>query len=449
MLEKVRKTINKYSLLQKGDRVLVAVSGGPDSVALLLALLKIKKEYSLTLGVAHVNYHLRKNESNKDRDFVKKLAEKYGLPFFAAEINGKKEFKGGDLQEKAREFRYAFFSEAVRELKAGKLAIGHNRDDQVETVLMRFLRGAGAGGLTGIPVKRGFAPGVTLIRPLFETKREAIELFLKKNKIRARRDKSNYKDVYLRNKLRLRLLPLLKKEYNNRIEENIFRMAEILAPEDDFLRKEALKTIKNAGGEYFIPEKALNALPAGLKQRALRELIRLEKGDLKGLESKHLTGVAEQKKSRSLPGGRSLLCTGGKIIVVKNKETTGPESKRLKVPGITVFGNKKVAVTIKDMVKYFGGKNEAFLDAKKVSPPLFLRSRRAGDRFMPFGMTKYKKVQDFMVDEKIPAYKRAQVPVLTDDRGEILWLAGYRPDERFRVTKKTKKIICLKLLEVK
>lgn len=447
MIEKVRKSIEKYELLKRGDTVLVAVSGGPDSTALLLSLLKLKKEFSLSLAVVHVNYHLRGTDSNRDQLFVETLAKKYELPFYVKDIDGKKEFKNGDLQEKARELRYSFFLKTAKEIKANKLALGHNKDDQVETVLMRFLRGSGTGGLSGIPVKRELAPGFTLVRPLLETKRKEIALFLKRNKIKARTDKSNLKDVYLRNKLRHKLLPLLKKEYNSKIEDSLFRMAGIFSLEDDFLNKDVLKHIKNDKDGSFISKKEFDGLPGALKQRALRELVRLAKGDLKGLESKHLFGFTGNKKSADLPGGLSLVDNYGRITAVKRKGKVKQGKVRLKIPGITGFGNKKVAVSIKDVVKYFGGKNEAFLDADKVRLPLFLRGRQDGDRFMPFGMTKYKKIQDFMVDEKIPSYKRDGVPLLLDSKGNILWVAGYRPDERYRVTKKTKRIICLKLQE--
>ncbi len=445
MLEKVRKTIEKYGLLNKGDTVLAAVSGGPDSTALLLSLLKLKKEYGLKLAVAHINYHLRKADSDRDQSFVEALAKKYGLPFYLKNIDGKKEFKTGSLQEKARELRYAFFLKLAGEIKANKLGVGHNKDDQVETVLMRFLRGSGAGGLSGMPVKRGLAEGCTLIRPLLEIKRKEIEGFLKKNKLKARKDKSNNEPVYLRNKLRLKLLPLLKKEYNSNIEDSLFRMSGIFSSENDFLNKEAVKHLKNSRGEYFVSKKEFDGLPAGLKLRVLRELIRKIKGDLTGVDSGHLAEALSHKKNISLPGGLSLLNVSGRLLAVK--KTGNPKQIRLKVPGVTCFGNKKVAVTIKDVVKYFGRKNEAFLDAKKVELPLFIRTRRDGDRFMPFGMKKFKKLQDFMVDEKIPSYKRDLVPLLIDSRGDILWLAGCRADERYRVTQKTKKIICLSLQE--
>ena len=445
MLAKVNKT-----LLEKGDNILVALSGGPDSTALLLLLLKMRRELSLILSVAHVNYNLRGTDSKKDADFVRQLANKYKLPFYSLEVDGKKELKrkGVSLQNKARKIRYEFFISAAKEAGAGKVAVAHNQNDQAETVLMRLFRGSGSAGLSGIPAKRELGEGLILIRPLLTVSREEINAFLLKEGIKARIDRSNSEPIYLRNKIRLKLIPALRKEFNPAVEKNIAETAKQLSLEDEYLSSRALEYIKSAGRGFFIRENAFRKLHAALKPRVLRELIRRSFLDLKGIESKHLNAMLSGKKRISLPGNAVFLRNGGKILVKKSFVSKKNKAVKLSVPGVNAFGVYKVAASFKDMVKYYGGKNEAFLDTFLVKFPVFLRSRKDGDRFMPFGMKTFKKLQDFMTDEKIPVHKRDSLPLVVDNAGNILWVAGYRPDERFRVTKKTQKILYLKVRQL-
>ncbi|OGF50201.1 MAG: tRNA lysidine(34) synthetase TilS [Candidatus Firestonebacteria bacterium RIFOXYA2_FULL_40_8] len=445
MIETVRNTIEKYHLLKKGETVLVALSGGPDSTALLLALFEIKAKYTLKLYAVHINYHLRGTESVKDEKFAKKICAKLNIPFAVHSFDTKKIIGKRSLQDFARELRYGAFLAEAGKAGASKIAVAHNKNDRVETILMRFLRGSHTAGLSGMPVKRKLAEKLELIRPLFDIERKEIDVYLKNKKIKARVDKSNLKTDYLRNKVRIKLLPFLKKEYNPKIEDNLLRLAVMSSFDEEYLSGKAKKYIKGNNREYFVLAGAFEKAPLALRYRILRELIRSARGNLKGVENKHLADVIAGKKSVSFPGGLLLVRSGGKLVAVNKKNGKKTVTKGLTVPGSAYFGNYKVAAAVIGMVKYFGGKNEAYFDAGEVSFPLNIRERKAGDRFIPFGMKSFMKLQDYMVNEKIPKYKRETIPLVTDAKGNILWVAGYRADDRFKVRPETKSVLHLKI----
>ena len=223
ILEQIKKAIRRHNLIAEGDKVLIGVSGGPDSVALLYLLNKLKKEFKLTLHIAHLDHMLRK-DSYRDAEFVKRLAERLKLPSTITQVNVKELAKKGSLEEIARNARLAFLFKIAKDVNADKIALGHNSDDQAETVLMRIIRGTGLYGLSGILPKRNIA-GYEIIRPLLEVKRKDIEAFLKRKGIKPCIDMSNLEDIYFRNRIRNKLLPLLEKEYNKNIKEVLANMA--------------------------------------------------------------------------------------------------------------------------------------------------------------------------------------------------------------------------------
>ena len=235
MLDKVKNTIKRHNLIEKGEKVIVGVSGGPDSVALLYLLNSLKKQLRFSLHIAHLDHMLRK-DSYKDREFVEGLAEKLRLPITTAQINVKELIKKGSLEEVARKARLGFLFRAAKELDADKIALGHTQDDQAETVLMRILRGTGLYGLAGILPKRNIE-GTTIIRPLIEVSREEIERYLRRRKIKSRLDASNLEDIYLRNRIRNKLLPLLEREYNSNIKKVLANMAENIGTDYEYLRR--------------------------------------------------------------------------------------------------------------------------------------------------------------------------------------------------------------------
>lgn len=274
MLKKFKNTIEKYNLLQKGDRVVVALSGGPDSTALMIVLAALSGEMDLKLIVAHFNHGLRGRQSDTDEKFSRNLAQKLGLPFCSEKMDKKSSQKGISPEDFYRRQRYNFLEQTAANNKAKKIALGHNLQDQAETVLLNFLRGSGLDGLKGIlPMRDG-----KIIRPLIETPREEIISFLDKSGISYRHDRSNESMIYLRNQIRRKLIPHIKEKYNPKIEENLARMAEILRVEDDFIQKQVKKALRSHSvqrnqNRISIKTGFLKKLPTAIRWRLFKTIL--------------------------------------------------------------------------------------------------------------------------------------------------------------------------------
>jgi tRNA(Ile)-lysidine synthase len=293
---KVLDTIKEYRLLYKNERVLVGVSGGPDSVALLYLLNGLKLDFKLKLHVAHFDHMLRK-DSAKDAFFVKKLSEKLQIPFTSAKVRVKKLAQKGSLEEIARGARLAFLFQTAKKIKADKIALGHNIDDQAETVLMRILRGTGLYGLAGIsPIRK--ISGFTVIRPLIAVSRKEIEAFLRKNKIKTRLDSTNLKNLYLRNRIRNRLLPLLEKEYNRNIKAVLANMGEIAAVDYDYLAYQAARASQNLGKGLNL-KRFLRLHPA-IQRLILRLNIAKLSGSTRRIGFQHIKEIEDMISHRPL-----------------------------------------------------------------------------------------------------------------------------------------------------
>ncbi len=288
-LLKARHTIKRYKLLKEQDRILVGVSGGPDSVALLYLLNSISKEFKLKLSVAHLDHMLRP-DSGKDRKFVEALASRLKLPVIVKQIDVKKISAAGSLEESARNARFRFLFQAAKNIKADKIALGHNLDDQAETVLMRLLRGTGLYGLAGILPKRNIN-GFIVIRPLIETKRKDIEYFLRRRKIKFMIDKTNLQNLYFRNKIRHDLLPLLEKKYNKNIKEILSNMAEHVGFDYEYLNRQAQKLLRKLGRRINI-DKFVRLHPS-MQRLVLRLYIARLQGDMRRITFKHIQEIED------------------------------------------------------------------------------------------------------------------------------------------------------------
>lgn len=308
-------------MLQKNDTVLVGLSGGPDSVTLLHVLNSLKKEYPLRVLIAHLDHKFRGEESKADRVFCESLAKKYGLEIIWEEIDVPKiaKEKGISPEEAARFERYDFFKRIAKEKGADKIAVGHTRDDQAETVLMRIIRGAGMKGLGGIsPVKD--IHGSIIIRPLIEVSRKEVEDFIKEERLESRKDSSNEKTVFTRNKIRLELIPLLEKDFNPNIKEVLANMAENLQIEDEFLSKYAKRKFKSVSkikrAEILIDIKRFKKHPEAIRKRILRAAMEELKGDLRRLTYQHWKEMEELIYERPV---NSIVDLPAGISVAKDK----------------------------------------------------------------------------------------------------------------------------------
>lgn len=322
LIDKVRFTIKKYHMLQKRDRILAGLSGGPDSVVLLEVLLALKKEYSLDIYIAHMDHKFRGEESLSDRKFCEDIAKGLKLDIICEErdVPGIAKEKGISLEEAARFERYDFFKNAARVKKIQKIAVGHTKDDQAETVLMRAIRGSGIRGLGGMSPAKDMQ-GIIIIRPLIEILRREIDSFIKEFDLKARHDSTNDKVLFTRNRIRHELIPYLENKFNPRLKEVLANMADNLRMENEFLEKFTKRKFKSVSkksktNEITIDIKKLRKQPEAIRKRILRSALEEVKGDLRRFTYQHWKEMDELISKRP---GNSIVDLPGGIDIMKNK----------------------------------------------------------------------------------------------------------------------------------
>ncbi|MCD6506246.1 tRNA lysidine(34) synthetase TilS [Candidatus Poribacteria bacterium] len=454
-IRKVRETIREYGMIHGGDKVLIAVSGGPDSMALLRSLDLLKGELNITLHIAHLDHRFRGEESAEDARFVAETARKLGIPITIERIDVPKfiEETGLSEEEGARKVRYEFLKRTADAIGASKIALGHTADDQAETVLMRLIRGSGMRGLSGIPPVRASR----FIRPLIRISRRQIDEFLAEIGQSYRIDSSNLEPIYARNRIRLELIPILAR-YNPNISSVLARTGEVLATEDDLLSQIAddelnQRLIERTKTYVRLSIRGFNELHIAIKRRIIRRTIEMTKGDLLNIDLTHINSVlhiisGEKPNSEvDLPGVKVKRRYSELIATVCPQKSTPPYRYTLDLPGeveIPEAGLRITTEVVDVKPEFVGGEDTAVLDLDKLSPPLIVRNRRPGDRFIPLGMKGNKKVKDLFIDEKVPPELRDKVPILLSE-GEIVWVAGYRIDERFKTGDETKRFAVIRV----
>jgi len=446
-------------MLRSGDRVVVGVSGGPDSMALLYVLNQIKKKYSLVLKIAHLNHGFRGKEAQKEAQFVEDIAQKLEIPceVEAFDVPAYKKKSSLSSQEAARVIRYQFLEEASKQFNASKIALGHNADDQAETLMMWLIRGTGLKGLSGIPPVR---EGV-IIRPLIETTRDEVEAYLKGRDIPFVIDSSNQKTDYLRNRLRHEIFPLLKKYYNPQLVKSLVHTASIISRENEYLEgisKGILEDIivSKDSDSVVIDGMGLLALPLAIQLRCLRGALGQVKGDLRRIGFAHLYDILkivssnEPNKVLKLPDGIRVEKSYHHLIVTHHQNVPLPFHYQFKsIPdqvNIKEIGKEIQFETLKgnDYPIHKESAHIAYLDGGKVSMPLTIRNAKPGDRFQPLGMKGEKKIKDFFIDEKVPIRERKRIPMLFF--GDMLgWVVGMRINHRLRINKETRKVLRIEI----
>ncbi|GAB4411828.1 MAG: tRNA lysidine(34) synthetase TilS [Thermodesulfovibrionales bacterium] len=452
LIEKIKTTIAKHSMLTGGEIVLIGLSGGPDSVCLLTALNMLKAELSLELHAIYIDHGLRPSETTSEIEFCRKLCKGLAVPFVTKSINVKTYAKehGLNKQEAARELRYRVFGEIASEIGASKIALGHNADDQLETFFMRVLRGSGPKGLSGIPPVRG-----RIIRPLIEIEREDIEEYLDEERVSYIVDSSNLKEDYLRNRIRFSLIPEIKR-INPDITETMTRTMEIFREEDRYFAAIVAKTLMKLISrktdlriELFLAP--MEAMDRVILRRVLRKAIDETHG-LRGINFVHIEDIIDLIR-KGKHGARLYLPKGIRVIkdystlVVTSEPPMRIETLVLNVPGEIVLKEARIVIkaSLQDRADDLGdGRRLAVFDADKTGVVLTVRSREKGDFFYPMGFGKRKKLQDFFVDEKVPRDERDSVPIILSGN-DIVWVTGYRGDERFKVTEETKRFLRMEI----
>ncbi len=463
LLEKVKRTIDRYHLLETGDRLIVGVSAGVDSMVLLHLLNACCQAYGLTLIVAHINHGLRPEESEKEAELVKKESERLNLTFEYGRFQAKEfqKARGLSLQDAARKIRFHFFRDLLQKHQAHKIALGHNADDQVETVFLRLIRGAGLKGLKGmLPIREG---GV--IRPLLETWRREIELFAEERKIPYLLDSSNLKENYLRNRLRLSLIPLVEKEYQPNFRKIVLKTSANLREENDYLERGAEEAYQKMvcegkdGLSFKFSE--YRSLHPAIQWRIIQNMIERFYDRETAEEERGGAEVAQVYKSLhqllpsffvEMPHGIILEKRYDSVLMRRGgARAVHPFEVELVSPGRNYIGEIEKEVMIEEtdrndqLEDFYGLPNIAFLDYQSLKFPLKMRNFRPGDRFMPLGVKGTQKLKEFFIDHKIPKFERPGIPLLAS--GEMIaWIVGYRIDERVKVTGKTQKVLKIRVL---
>ena len=462
--QRVTGYIKKHHLVSPGETLLVAVSGGADSVCLLHLLAQQQAALGIKLNIAHLNHKLRGAESDEDAWYVVDLGHKLGIPVImdTRDVTAYRDRRHCSVEEAAREVRYGFLAEAASRVGANCVAVGHTRDDQVETVLMHLLRGTGIAGLRGLQPKSVLLAGLdksplTVVRPLIEVFRYETVDYCRRHNLEPRSDSSNASIAFLRNRVRLELLPTLR-EYNPKFDAALLRLSEIAAVELAYLDGQAArlwpKVARVETGAVYLDKARMLRLSPVLQRHLLRWAAEQLLGNLRDIEADHIETMMNflsmpAGKSLHLPHGLRLSLEYGRLVLALAETTSCPfppleKEVPLNVPGETALPGWKVMT---EMVTgtAVAGSNEGnrfvtCFDLKKAGIKLLLRVRKRGDRFQPLGMKQSKKLQDFMVDARIPRFWRSRVPLLCSPH-QILWVVGWRIDDRVKVTPATKKVL--------
>ncbi len=451
MLIRVKQTIEQHQMLNPGDKVVLGVSGGADSIGLLHILLELT-EYNLHPIVAHLNHGIRGEEAQRDAAFVEGVCKTLCLPFELKTVDTLS-FKEGyklSLEEAARVLRYNFFYELMDKHKAQKIATAHTLDDQAETVLIRLLRGSGPRGLSAInPVVNK-----TIIRPLIDTRRSEITDYLSTRDIQWVEDSTNEDTSILRNRIRKELVPVLE-SYNPRIKEGLCRLALLSGYDYDYLESEATKlfpsvwTVRESGLEGEL--RRYSELPPALRLALLRKGMENYKGDLRNISASQILSADELLLSDT-PSGTSEFAEGITIekgydrFLLSSKNALGGEFTHI-IDGVGHWEFPNLSVEIikhSDPSVISEDLYTADFDSALVNFPLTVRNLREGDRFVPLGMSGTKKLQDYFVDSKIPRYKRARIPIFQSG-GDIIWIGGHRMDDRYKVSPDTKEVLRIQI----
>lgn len=444
LLEKVRRTIEKYNLLENGDTVICAVSGGADSVCLLHLMQTLKYDYNLTVFVANVNHLIRGEESDRDSNFVKSVCKAADVKCFYREYDVKEIAKARKIGEEecGRILRYEFFDEISKELGGAKIATAHNLNDNAETVLFRMIRGSSAHGLSGISYKRE-----NIIRPILDITRSEIEDYLVRNGISWCNDSTNALPVYARNKLRLKVFPELNSVVNN-AEKRIVSAAKLIGEDDMYLCSLADTAISKCLFKNYFLLTEFNRYELPVKRRIISNLLSL--WGMKEITADKIEDFIEYTEKESGKkfdiNAESYAEKSYDRIYLRKREKAVTEE--FTISGETSFTHEKFSLNVKISTTYptKAGNNTAVFDADKLSFPLRIRFRKKGDRMKLKGMSGTKKISDIFSDEKIERIKRDFVPLILKE-DEVIFLCGLRQSPSYATDYNTKKYLLIDYTE--
>ncbi|WP_432709749.1 tRNA lysidine(34) synthetase TilS [Pedobacter sp.] len=438
-LQKFKEFIIQNSLLQAEDRVLLAVSGGRDSVLLV----HLFKQAGLKFGIAHCNFNLREGEAQRDENFVKDLALAMEVPFYVARFDTRAYAAQQQVstQMAARTLRYSWFETLCDQENYDHIAVAHHQNDAIETILLNLVRGTGIAGLHGILPKRG-----RLIRPLLFLSRAEIDDIIEKEQLAYVEDGSNASDKYARNKIRLQVVPALQAINPNleqTFEHNMQRFRETEMVLNQVVESYRTKIIHKQGVGYTIALEDIKCLQP--QQLLLFELLKpfhfqepVVKDILQSLTKQ--SGVSFYSNSHRATIDRE------KLLITELESAGLPRLRTIEADDSVInLGHQQLHIRHTTSLEYERDPQKAYVDEEKLVFPMVLRYRKDGDRFIPLGMTTFKKLSNYLIDAKVPLPLKDQVPVLENGNGEIVWIAGMRTDNRYKVTSTTKKVAIFEL----
>ena len=453
-IESFEKYSVKHKLFKSGEKIVVGFSGGADSTALLLALWHLKSKYGYSILAAHVNYNLRGDDSRFDEQFVRKFCFDRNISLVVKNANIK---SSSSVENHAREIRFGYFNELRKLYKIQKIVLGHNREDQAETLLFRLFRGSGYTGIKGIsPITDD------IVHPLLSFCREDIVSYLESENIQWREDLSNENNTYTRNKIRNQMIPWIKEHLNPNVVSKLYETAEIFAETDDILESLATRRylkaqIKHSKDECILSSRIIRKTKSVLRYYVYKEAYSRINGNSKDFYHNNFIDIenllnSDGSKQIFLPNNifvfkeyDELIFTNIDISKFENleneKEITSLRSRftfedyRIIMKKIKKMPNKR---------NLFEDKNVAYIDFDKTSFPITIRHRKPGDRFYPLGMQHNKKLKDFLIDEKVPKFDRDKVLIFCD-KEKIIWLAGHRIDNRVVTSEQTLNILQIRI----
>jgi tRNA(Ile)-lysidine synthase len=468
LLEKVKTHIDQEKLFDRGDAIVVAVSGGPDSVALLHILFLLSERYGWKLSVAHVNHQFRGEESDAEAIFVANLAKQWGLPCEIGKIDVPAYIHETSLngQAAAREKRYEFLHAVADQYSAQRIALAHHADDQAETLLMRLIRGTGPSGLTGIPERRR-EKKVELIRPFLRIYKSEIENHCLQYELAYCQDSSNELRKYFRNQVRLDIIPMLR-SYNEQLPESLNRLADLMQAEDAFMEKAAKGSFDELvtwdSGDIRFSRQDFACLHVALQRRMIKLILSylalgVENIDFARIELLRNAVLQDQTSNLKLDIDEQvcLVREYNMIHFQKPSASVGTyrypimlEASELLIPEAGKKLSFKVvnreAAKVENSAVSSDQRMEAFFDFSQLELPLYARSRSEGDRMQPYGLNGTKKVKDMFIDAKIPPSQRDTLPLIVDAKGQVLWIPGLRQSKHAPVQTETEHVLHMTMI---
>ncbi len=439
------ETIYDHHLIEKNDKIIVGLSGGPDSLALIHALYHFKESLQIDLVAVHINHMFRGVLADEDERFVKSFCELNEIPIYSYRIDVGEYAKeiGTSFEDAGRRVRYQYFQKVLVKEGAQKIAVAQNKNDLIETFLINLFRGSGVDGLASIDYKRD----QIYIRPLLDVDRPSIEAYCLENALNPRRDHTNDENDYLRNKIRNDLLPSLMAVYNPSLDQTLYKTIQIMKQEKEFWQKHTKYMFENSckweENKVRISKCEYDLLHEAEQLQLLRYSISKVRGNLTNISSDMLKRIRLLSKTGTfvdLDLKHRVLLSYDELIVEQRVYSYVEERP--------ILEQKKISIQAYEQVKQNIDTSEIIaVDEATISGDLILRHRKDGDNFVPMGMSGHKKIKDFFIDEKVPKEERDQIWLICDDE-KIVWVHGMRMNDKCKITNKTKNILLISFNDI-